>query len=96
MGRGITCVSIIKKMGASMKAKRILTETDEQRTRRLRNWDHTRMIGHAKLMQTNAHKITGSETANWVAKHLAERIATLSEQLAKELRFRVDHPLEAG
>lgn len=78
------------------KQRKPLTESPEQRERRLRAWNHTRLMGNTKMIQKQAETIAAADTVNYAAKALAMKMAGLAKELEEQLRFRVDHPLPAS
>ena len=65
-------------------------ESPEGRERRLRAFKHNSFVGHARMMQMQAHTITISNTTTKEAKEIAYEIAVLATKLERYLKTRVD------
>jgi len=78
------------------KPKRKLTETEDQRLRRMAVWRHNAFFGHAAMMGRNAINIAEASTSSPEAKALAIRIQELSSDLAEALKTRIDSPIPAS
>ena len=65
-------------------------ESPEGRERRLRAFRHNSFMGHARMMQLQAHNIATSNTITEETKQIADQIAELASKLERSLKTRVD------
>ena len=65
-------------------------ESPEGRERRLRAFRHNSFVGHARMMQMQAHNIAISDTTTKETKQIAYQIAELASKLERSLKTRVD------
>ena len=65
-------------------------ESPEGRERRLRAFKHNSFVGHARMMQMQAHNIAISDTTTEETKQIADQIANLAGKLERSLKTRVD------
>ena len=65
-------------------------ESPEGRERRLRAFKHNSYMGHARMIQMQAHNIAISDTTTEETKQIADQIAELASKLERSLSKRVD------
>ena len=65
-------------------------ESPEGRERRLRAFRHNSLLGHARMIQMQAHNIATSDTTTEETKQIADQIAELASKLERSLKTRVD------
>ena len=65
-------------------------ECPEGREHRLRAFRHNSFMGHARMMQLQAHNIATSNTITEETKQIADQIAELASKLERSLKTRVD------
>ena len=65
-------------------------ESPEGRERRLRAFKHNSFVGHARMMQMQAHNIAISDTTTEETKQIADQITNLAGKLERSLKTRVD------
>ena len=65
-------------------------ESPEGRERRLRAFKHNSYVGHARMMQMQAHNIATSDTTTEETKQIADQIVELASKLERSLKTRVD------